>query len=168
VNVKPTSLAVRADPDRIIQTITNLLDNAIKFSNPGTGVYLDAQSHGDRVTVRAKDEGRGIPKEKLRSIFDRFSQVDASDSRAKGGTGLGLAICRKIVEQHGGRIWVESSLGVGSAFYFTLSAARPSGAEDKVQPQREPALGAPSRRGRDETARAGGNKREFEDRSHRR
>ncbi len=72
------------------------------------------------VLFTIKDQGRGIPADKLESIFERFHQVDASDSRKKGGTGLGLAICRSIVQQHGGRIWVESTLGEGSSFYFTL------------------------------------------------
>jgi len=66
------------------------------------------------------DHGRGIPQDKQVSIFDRFQQVDAVDSRQKGGTGLGLAICRSIVQKHGGDIWVESVLGEGSTFYFTL------------------------------------------------
>jgi DNA-binding NarL/FixJ family response regulator len=69
---------------------------------------------------KVQDQGRGIPEDKLETIFERFHQVDASDSRKKGGTGLGLAICRSIVQQHGGRIWVESTLGEGSCFYFTL------------------------------------------------
>ncbi|MEW5859096.1 MAG: PAS domain S-box protein [Cyanobacteriota bacterium] len=72
------------------------------------------------VLFKVKDQGRGIPAEKLESVFDRFQQVDASDSRDKGGTGLGLAICRSIVQQHGGRIWVESTLNEGSTFFFTL------------------------------------------------
>ena len=67
-----------------------------------------------------KDQGRGIPADKIETIFERFHQVDASDSRKKGGTGLGLAICRNIVEQHGGQIWVESTLDQGSTFYFTV------------------------------------------------
>ena len=75
------------------------------------------------ITFHVKDQGQGIPASKLESIFKRFHQVDASDSRHKGGTGLGLAICRRIVEQHGGRIWAESRLGEGSSFYFTLPAA---------------------------------------------
>ncbi|MGA7932323.1 MAG: PAS domain S-box protein [Kovacikia sp.] len=78
-------------------------------------------------TVR--DQGRGIPSDSLENIFDRFHQVDASDSREKGGTGLGLAICRSIVQQHGGDIWVESTLGKGSTFYFTLPGGR---AENQV------------------------------------
>jgi signal transduction histidine kinase len=67
-----------------------------------------------------KDQGRGIPPEKLECIFERFQQADASDSREKSGTGLGLTICQKIIQQHGGQIWVESTLGEGSTFYFTL------------------------------------------------
>jgi signal transduction histidine kinase len=66
------------------------------------------------------DQGRGIPEDQLESIFERFHQVDASDSRKKGGTGLGLAICQSIVQQHGGQIWVKSTLGEGSRFCFTL------------------------------------------------
>ncbi|WP_456057579.1 sensor histidine kinase [Aerosakkonema funiforme] len=75
------------------------------------------------VLFQVKDCGRGIPAEKLETIFERFHQVDVSDSRKKGGTGLGLAICRSIVQQHGGSIWVESTLGEGSCFYFTLPIA---------------------------------------------
>lgn len=66
------------------------------------------------------DQGQGIPADKLESVFERFQQVDASDAREKGGTGLGLAICRKIVEQHGGKIWAESVLGQGSCFFVAL------------------------------------------------
>ncbi|MGL5195581.1 MAG: sensor histidine kinase, partial [Chroococcales cyanobacterium] len=73
-----------------------------------------------------KDQGRGIPRDKLETIFERFQQVDASDSRKKGGTGLGLAICRSIVEHHGGQIWVESVVGEGSSFFFTLPVERPN------------------------------------------
>ncbi|NJR62056.1 MAG: diguanylate cyclase, partial [Cyanobacteria bacterium CRU_2_1] len=72
------------------------------------------------ILFAVKDQGRGIPTDKLETIFGRFQQVDASDSRQKGGTGLGLAICQSIVQQHGGAIWAESALGVGSTFYFTL------------------------------------------------
>lgn len=75
---------------------------------------------GPYVLFQVKDQGRGIPTDKLESIFGQFQQVDASDSRKKGGTGLGLAICRSIIQQHGGRIWAESVLGEGSTFYFTL------------------------------------------------
>ena len=113
---------VHADPDRIIQTLTNLLSNAIKFSPRGGTVRLTAELQGEEVLFRVEDEGRGIPAGKLESIFERFQQVDASDSRKKGGTGLGLAICRSIVQQHGGKIWVESASDQGTTFVFTLPA----------------------------------------------
>jgi CheY-like chemotaxis protein len=116
----PTSGNVLADSDRIVQTLTNLLGNAIKFSLPGKVVTLSAQRGDDEMLFEVKDQGRGIPADKLGVIFERFQQVDASDEREKGGTGLGLAICRSIVDQHGGRIWAESQLGQGSSFYFTL------------------------------------------------
>jgi len=115
-----------ADSDRILQMLTNLISNAIKFSPAGSEIFLAARYDGDgEVCVAVHDQGRGIPADKLELIFERFQQVDASDSRAKGGTGLGLAICKSIVQQHGGEIWVESELGRGSTFYFTLPS-RPS------------------------------------------
>jgi signal transduction histidine kinase len=122
LRLMPLSVELWADPDRIIQTLTNLLSNAIKFSPLKTTVSLSAEIQSDRATVlfKIEDRGRGIPKDKLETIFDRFQQVDASDSRHRGGTGLGLAICRSIIKQHGGQIWVESTLGQGSIFYFTL------------------------------------------------
>jgi two-component system, OmpR family, sensor histidine kinase VicK len=113
-------IVLEIDVDRILQTLTNLLSNAIKFSPVETIVELSAIADETWIYVTVKDQGRGIPEDKLESIFGRFQQIDASDSRQQGGTGLGLAICRSIVEQHGGRIWVESTMGLGSAFRFTL------------------------------------------------
>ncbi|HEY9645915.1 MAG TPA: PAS domain S-box protein [Chroococcidiopsis sp.] len=126
---------VEVDGDRFLQLLTNLLSNAIKFSPQRSTVRLlvelfpqsqptpDAESF---LLFTVHDEGRGIPLNKLESIFDRFHQVDASDSRQKGGTGLGLAICRSIVQQHGGKIWVESIVGQGSSFYFTIPMTPPA------------------------------------------
>jgi CheY-like chemotaxis protein/anti-sigma regulatory factor (Ser/Thr protein kinase) len=111
---------LEADPDRILQVLTNLLSNAIKFSPAGGEVALTTERREGEVVFRVRDQGRGIPADRLESIFERFSQVDSSDARDKGGTGLGLAICRSIVQQHGGRIWVESTVGEGSTFTFTL------------------------------------------------
>ena len=114
------SVPVWAAPDRLVQVLINLLSNAIKFSPRESTVTLTAQNQIDRVLFQVKDQGRGIPADKVETIFGQFQQVDASDARDKGGTGLGLTICRNIVQKHGGRIWVESALGKGSAFYFTL------------------------------------------------
>lgn len=112
---------VWADPDRVLQTLSNLISNAIKFSPAGTEIHLRSRRiDANEAEIQVRDQGRGIPEDKLDSIFERFHQVDASDSRTMGGTGLGLAICRSIVAQHGGRIWATSSLGKGSTFHFTL------------------------------------------------
>ncbi len=139
LSVSTISVKIFADSDRIIQVLTNLLSNAIKFSFPGSQVQLSvavvkdrsllppssrdtiaAQQEQKTLLVTVKDYGRGIPSDKLDSIFERFQQVDASDSRQKGGTGLGLAICRSIVQQHGGRIWAESVVDRGSSFFLSL------------------------------------------------
>jgi signal transduction histidine kinase len=131
LSVRPSKFIVWADRDYILQTLTNLVSNAIKFSPLNSTVVLSAannfpQKHNSRqrsssyITFAVKDRGQGIPQDELETIFERFQQVDSSDSRKKGGTGLGLAICRQIVEGHGGRIWAESCLERGSTFYFTL------------------------------------------------
>jgi signal transduction histidine kinase len=121
---QPLDIQLWVDPDYIVQTLTNLISNAIKFSAPGGQVWLNIStttgSKNSEILFEVRDEGQGIPDDKLESIFERFQQVDSSDSRKKGGTGLGLTICRKIVEQHEGKIWVDSTLGVGSSFCFTL------------------------------------------------
>jgi DNA-binding response OmpR family regulator len=122
-----------ADPDRLQQVMTNLLSNAIKFSPPDSMVTVAVEQFDEGVSLSVRDEGRGIPEDKLETIFDRFQQVDASDSRQKGGTGLGLAICRTIVEQHGGRIWAEQNPVRGTTFRVFLPAdpqqhARPEAA----------------------------------------
>ena len=111
---------VWADPDRIVQTLTNLLSNAVKFSARDQVVVVTATAEGSVVRFTVTDSGRGIPTEKLTVIFHRFQQVDTSDAREKGGAGLGLAIAKGIVEQHGGRIWVDSAEGVGSTFGFEI------------------------------------------------
>ena len=109
-----------ADSDRIIQVLTNLISNAIKFSPRGSTISISTETQEDRILFKVEDQGRGAPPDKLESVFGRFQQVDGSDSREKGGTGLGLAIIQKMVEQHDGEIWVESTPGEGSAFYFSL------------------------------------------------
>jgi len=111
---------VLADSDRIVQTLTNLVGNAIKYSSAGGTVHLQAVPHAGEVTFSVRDHGRGIPADKLESVFERFEQVDSSDARQMGGTGLGLAISRGIIERHGGRIWAESVMGEGTTLHFTL------------------------------------------------
>jgi signal transduction histidine kinase len=137
LSVSPLEIQVWAAPDSIIQTLTNLISNAIKFSEPNSTVWISATLNPEECPIQTqpelalpayllfqvKDQGRGIPSDKLETIFDRFQQVDVSDSRKKGGTGLGLAICRSIIQQHGGKIWAESTPGAGSSFYFTLPLA---------------------------------------------
>jgi signal transduction histidine kinase len=119
--VEAESLTLWIDEDRILQTLGNLIGNAIKFSPRGSDIILRAQSlTAAEAVLSVEDQGRGIPQEKLDIIFERFQQVDASDSRDMGGAGLGLAICRNIVRQHGGRIWAESTVGKGSTFFFTV------------------------------------------------
>ena len=119
---EPAEEMLSVDFDRIVQTLTNLLSNAIKFSPPGTTVTVSADAGEENFTFRVADQGRGVPRDKLEMIFERFQQVDASDSRDKGGTGLGLAICRSIIHAHGGRIWAENGER-GSVFQFTIPIA---------------------------------------------
>ncbi len=123
---------VCGDRDKIIQLMANLLSNAIKFTRVGGRIDINASVGYDMnlisdrenfnryVLIAVKDEGIGIPKEHLHRIFEKFQQVEDSFTRSKGGTGLGLSISKEIVNHHGGLIWVESELNVGSSFFFTL------------------------------------------------
>ncbi len=120
VEVAASAGTVLADSDRIVQTLTNLVGNAVKFSGAGDLVRLEAVENEDEVVFAVHDHGRGIPADKTEAIFEPFEQVDSSDSRQKGGTGLGLAISRGIVERHGGRIWAESVEGEGTTLRFAL------------------------------------------------
>ena len=107
------------DEQRLTQVLLNLVGNAIKFTDAGE-VHIAAGAVNGHFTVSVSDTGPGIPPEECERIFEKFRQVDSSNTRAKGGTGLGLAIAREIVEMHGGRIWVESTLGQGSTFRMEL------------------------------------------------
>jgi PAS domain S-box-containing protein len=120
IRVQRSSAPLWADPDRIVQVLTNMISNAIRFSPEGGTVVLGAEREGDHAIVRVTDQGPGLPPDKQEVIFDRFHQVDSSDRRGHAGMGLGLAICRSIVHQHGGRIWVEAVPGRGSTFLFTI------------------------------------------------
>ncbi|MBN1991564.1 MAG: GAF domain-containing protein [Anaerolineae bacterium] len=116
----PDNLApVWADPTRLRQIILNLVSNACKFTDEGE-ITLRAFTDNEKLTVTVSDTGIGIPQEKLETVFEEFTQVDASTTRKVGGTGLGLPISRHFVEMHKGHIWVESTLGYGSTFSFSI------------------------------------------------
>ena len=110
------------DPDRVRQVLTNLIGNAVKFTERGA-VTVRLGYEAERLRVEVCDTGEGIPPDRLSVLFQRFSQVDGSNTRRHGGTGLGLAICKGLVEAMGGLIGVTSSVGVGSTFYFEILAA---------------------------------------------
>jgi signal transduction histidine kinase len=107
------------DGKRITQCLLNLAGNALKFTRQGS-VEIGVTLEGQTLLYRVKDSGIGIPKDQLENVFAQFRQVDATITREFGGTGLGLSITKKFVEMHGGRIWVESELGKGSTFYFSI------------------------------------------------
>ena len=116
---------VMVDPDRIVQALVNLLSNAVKFAPQGSTVTVTAADSENLVTLTVSDQGEGIAPENLNRLFKKFQQVDSSSSRRTGGTGLGLAITKALVEQHGGRIYVDSEVNKGTRFSFTLPAATP-------------------------------------------
>jgi signal transduction histidine kinase/CheY-like chemotaxis protein len=135
----PEALFFDGDADRILQVITNLLSNAIKFSPAASTVRIHTEAASDSILLKVVDEGRGIPSDKLDTIFDRFQQIEPSDARQKGGTGLGLAICRSIVQQHSGSIWAQRNLGPGTTLYMMLP--RTSRASDVTVPSQLPPRG---------------------------
>jgi signal transduction histidine kinase len=107
------------DSKRITQCLMNLVGNALKFTRHGR-VIVGVERQGDLLCYRVADTGIGIPADQREAVFAEFRQVDTTTTRDFGGTGLGLSITKKFVELHGGRIWVESELGKGSTFYFTI------------------------------------------------
>ena len=125
----PTDLpAFEGDTEKITQVLTNLVINALKFSPPGSPVDIIASmiqgrresDRGDLIQISVKDRGIGIPEDERQRIFDQFIQVQQGSSRTFQGAGLGLYICRSFVELHGGKIWVESTVGEGSTFHFSI------------------------------------------------
>ena len=118
--VEPPLDCVTADPGRVRQVLYNLVSNAVKFTPDGGTVSICAHQKGEEVVVFVRDTGIGVAPQDQERIFEAFQQIDSSASRAYPGTGLGLALVRKLVELHGGRVSVESALGAGSTFSFTL------------------------------------------------
>ncbi|WP_459201159.1 cache domain-containing protein [Methanococcus sp. CF] len=120
LNSEVEGINLEADKDRITQVLTNLIENAIKFSPANESILVSGVLENEHVHLKVTDRGAGIPKKDMVKVFDRFYQVDSSTKRKKGGSGLGLAVCKSIVEAHKGSIWVESELGKGSTFHILL------------------------------------------------
>jgi signal transduction histidine kinase len=130
VEIEESLLPLYADREKITHALGNLVSNAIDFTPPGGRIWIHARAaapsaRGPAILVEVGDSGIGIAPEHFDLVFREFAQVDASASRQHHGTGLGLAIARKFVELHDGRIWVESALGLGSRFYFTIPTRTP-------------------------------------------
>lgn len=117
INIPERMIEAEFSRDRIMQVLTNLLSNAAKFTTEGGKVIVSVDDGADDIVCSVHDTGQGIPAEDLDSVFEEFFQVKRGDKR---GAGLGLSICKKIIESHGGRIWVESELGKGTTFYFSI------------------------------------------------
>ena len=117
------TIKAKINPTLLEQAIVNLVDNAVKYSEPGQTVIVRAEKTVEEVVIKVVDEGCGIPRDHLERIFERFYRVDKARSRKVGGTGLGLAIVKHIVSAHGGRITVESFVGRGSTFSIYLPAS---------------------------------------------
>lgn len=120
--VAPT-YPVKADSERLREVITNLIDNAIKYTNQGS-IDVSLDGNKSQVTVKIHDTGMGIPAEEQKHLFEKFYRVNNSATREQGGTGLGLYIARSLIEMYGGKIWVESEVGKGSTFAFSLPLAK--------------------------------------------
>ena len=123
VNEVPAAVSVTGDPARLRQVLINLLDNSIKYGRQDGRVAVSGRTMGAHVEIAVRDDGPGIPPEAQARIFERFYRVDKARAREHGGTGLGLAIVKNVVEAHGGQVRVESTMGQGTTFYFTLSVA---------------------------------------------
>jgi len=121
VSQLPENLLIMADAVRLRQMLINLMGNALKFTDQGS-VHIETEIIEERVQIRVRDTGLGIPPDKLESIFEAFSQVDTSTTRKVGGTGLGLPISRRLAEMHGGWLWATSTgvEGEGSVFILEL------------------------------------------------
>jgi PAS domain S-box-containing protein len=118
------STIVDADPDRVIQVLTNLISNAVKFSPEASSVNVNWKTDDGFVRIEVSDQGKGVPPEKREQIFQPYAQADLSDSKRGVGIGLGLTICKSLVEQHGGKIGCAAGSPVGSIFWFTLPLAK--------------------------------------------
>lgn len=135
------TLHVSGDRRQLVSAVTNLVDNAVKYSETGSTVEVHAGLVGDSVAVTVRDHGVGIPPDDLDRIFERFYRVDRARSRETGGTGLGLAIVRHVATNHGGTVTVESQEGVGSAFTLTVPLPQPEVPPGPTTASTTPAIG---------------------------
>ncbi len=124
-SLDPTLPAVRGDSDRLFQVVSNLLSNAVKYSPGGGEILVTTQAQDGMVEVSVADHGLGIPADFVKRLFGRYERFEDKSKPKIVGTGLGLAITRQIVDMHGGKIWVDSTVGVGSRFHFTVPVAAP-------------------------------------------
>ena len=121
--------SIAADPDMLRQVLSNLVENAVKYSPSGGQVHVSLERQAGRVLFAVRDEGLGIPLKEQERIFEKFFRLDPNLTRGVGGTGLGLYICRELVRRMSGRIWVASREGEGSTFFFELPAASDGASE---------------------------------------
>ncbi len=138
IAVEPSVPVVRADPDKLMQILANLFDNAIKYSPNGGTITIGGSAEGHYAHLWIRDEGLGLPPDSLEAVFDRYARVDSAGHRAIKGSGLGLPIVRQIAELHGGRSWAESVPGHGSTFHVTLAIDGPPTPEAVRRPDGPP------------------------------
>ena len=124
--LSPGELLVAGDHDRLIQVVSNIVNNAVKYSPSGGRITLASRVDGGFALVSISDTGVGIPQDEIPLVFERFRRVRSGAAQSIPGTGLGLAIVKQIIEMHGGRVWVESAVGFGTTFHFTVPIAVPS------------------------------------------
>ncbi len=122
-DLDPRLTIVTGDRDRLIQVVSNLVNNAVKYSPEGGTVTISSRAEGGYALITVADTGLGIPPDEIAHVFERFRRVRSGAAQSIAGTGLGLTIVKQIIEMHGGKIWVESALGHGSAFHFTIPLA---------------------------------------------
>lgn len=148
LNVPKVLPDIAGDRRRLAEVLQNLLDNAIQYTLPGGKIAVSAETSGDEIILTVSDTGIGIPKADQPRIFERFYRVDVARSREAGGTGLGLAIAKHLVEVHGGRLWVDSEVGRGSQFHFSVPIFEPQHPAQRSSSNgatgRGPSDGAPS------------------------
>jgi len=124
-DISSQEFVVNADKDRIVQVLTNLIGNAVKFIPTGCQINVTVKDRSEHIEIAVTDNGPGLSKEDMEKIFDRFVQARNLTGTAQHGTGLGLTIAKELVQMHKGRIWVESTPGHGCSFYFTLPKYNP-------------------------------------------